>query len=132
MLVTRTKAIAAPVTADLIAFGGHPGVVIGVLDLDNAALGGLAFARPAAPRLPGGVEAQVGMARAVIGEFADAEDLGREHSADGVDESGQRRVGGPLAGRATGSAQAAQVAEVGLDRRREVRYFQCHGLQQCI
>ena len=114
----QDQSIAAPVAADLIAVGGQPGVVIGGLDLDYAAFGDLPFAHPAPLHLPGGVEAQVGMAGAVVGQFADAEDLGLEHSADGVEEGGQRRIRRPLAGRAAGSAQAAQVAEVRLDRRR--------------
>ena len=45
--------------------------------------------------------------------------LGLSVAADGVEQRGQRRIGRPLAGRAAGSAQAAQVAEIGLDRRRE-------------
>ena len=44
----ENEAIAAPVAADLIACGAEPSVVIGGLNLDNAALGELAFARPAA------------------------------------------------------------------------------------
>ena len=123
----QNQAIAAPVAADLIAIGGEPGVVIGGLDLDNAAFGDLPFAHSAALHLPGGVEAQVGMARAVVGQLADAEDLGLERCADGVQQSGQRRIRRPLAGRAARRAQAAQVAEVGLYRRREFHCRYRHG-----
>ena len=56
-----------PVAADLVAGGGQPSVVAGGLDLDDAALRRLAFAGPAALDLLGGVEAEVGMAGALVG-----------------------------------------------------------------
>ena len=61
------EAIAFPVAADLVAGGGQPGVVAGGLDLYDAALRRLAFAGPAALDLLGGVEAEVGMAGALVG-----------------------------------------------------------------
>ena len=70
------EAVALPVAADLVAGGGQPGVVAGGLDFDYAALGCLAFAGPAALDLLGGVEAEVGMAGALVGELSDAEYLG--------------------------------------------------------
>ena len=61
------EAVAVPVAADLVAGGGQPGVVAGGFDLDDAALRRLAFAGPAALDLLGGVEAEVGMAGALVG-----------------------------------------------------------------
>ena len=61
------EAVAVPVAADLVAGGGQPGVVAGGFDLDDAALRSLAFAGPAALDLLGGVEAEVGMAGALVG-----------------------------------------------------------------
>ncbi len=109
------QAVAGPIAADLTAVGGEPGVVIGGFDLHHAAFGNLALARLAALHLPGGVEAEVGMARALVGQLDDAEDLGLERTADRVQQVGERAVAGALAGRAAGGAHAAQVFEVGLD-----------------
>ena len=66
------EAVLRPIAADLVAFGGQPGVVGDGLDLDDAALGELALAGIAAAQLAGGVEAEVGVARALVGELADA------------------------------------------------------------
>ena len=109
------EAVAPPVAADLIALRRQPGVVVSRLDLDHAAFGELSLARLPLLHLPGGVESEVGVARALLGKLADAEDLGPEGAADGVEQVGQRRVVGALACRAAGGANAAQVGEVGLD-----------------
>ena len=92
------EAVSVPVAADLIAFGGEPGVVVRGLDLDHAALGELSLARLSALYLPGGVESEVGVSGALFGELAYAEDLGLQGCADGVQEVGERAVSGAFAG----------------------------------
>ena len=109
------EAVRAPVAAHLIAVRGQPCVVAGGLDLDHAALGKLALSRSALLRLAGGVESEVGVARAVVGELGDAGHLGLEGGADGVEQVAEGRVVGALAGGAAGRADGAEVGEVGLD-----------------
>ena len=114
-------AVTLPVAADLLAFGGEPGVVGYGLDLHHAALGELAAAlrlTAAALGLARGVESEVGMAGALVGQFGDAEDLGAQGVAHGVEQVGQRAVSRALAGSAAGlPADPAQVGEVGRDGR---------------
>ena len=118
--------VPAPVAAHLIAGRGQPRVVVGRLDLHDAALRGLPLAQPAPLRLPGGVEAEVGMARALLGELADAVDPGLERAANGVQQVGQRRVVRALAGRAAGCADAAQVGKIALDGGGQILPCSCH------
>ena len=61
------------------------------------------------------VEAEVRVARALLGKLADAEHLGPERAADGVKQVGQRRVVRSLSSRAAGRPYAAKVGEVLLD-----------------
>ena len=62
------------------------------LDLYNAALRRLPLAGPTPLHLPGGVEAQVGMSRPLLRQFADAEHLGPQPGPHRVQQVGQRRV----------------------------------------
>ena len=71
---------------------------------------------PAPLQLPGGIEPDVRMPRALIGEFGDAEDLGFQAAADGVQQVHERGVGGPLASRAARSPLAGEITQVVLDR----------------
>ena len=82
----------------------------------------LPLARLAALHLLGGIEAEVGMARALLRQLDDAEDLGLELGANGGQQVRERRVGRPLAGGPAGGANAPQVSEVGLDRCRQPRH----------
>ena len=113
------QAVAAPVAADLSALRREPGVVCGRLHLDHAALRRLPLARSALLHLLGRIEAEVGMARALVGKLADAEHLGLERGADGVEQVSQRPVAGPLPGCAAGGVDSSEVGEIGLDRRRQ-------------
>ena len=69
------------------------GVVFGRLDLDRAALRQLALAR-AALDLFRRIEAEIGPARALVRELADAEHLGLQRSADRVQQVSQGRMVG--------------------------------------
>ena len=66
--------VPAPVAGHLVAGRGQPRVVVRRLDLHDAALRGLPLAPPATLQLSGGVEAEVGMARALLRELAYAVD----------------------------------------------------------
>ena len=103
------EAVPAPVAAHLIAVRGQPSVVAGGLDLDHAALGKLSLSRSALLHLAGGVESEVGVARAVVGELGDAGHLGPERGADGVEQVAERRVVGALAGGAAGCPDGTEV-----------------------
>ena len=69
------NAVAAAVTAHLIARRRHPGVVTGRLHLHDAALWCLPLTKPAFLDLPRRVEAEIRMTGALVGQFADAEYL---------------------------------------------------------
>ena len=58
--------VVVPVAAHLIAVGRQPGIVTDGLHLDHAALRHLSVARPALLHLLRRVEAEVGMARALV------------------------------------------------------------------
>ena len=109
------EAVPTPVAAHLIAVRGQPCVVAYGLDLDHAALGKLSLSRSALLRLAGGVESEVGVARALVGELGDAGHLGLERGADGFEQVAERRVVGALAGGAAGCSDGTEVGEVGLD-----------------
>ena len=118
--------VAVPVAAYLIARRRQPGVVFGRLDLDHAALRRLPFARPALLDLLGGVQPEVGVPRALVGKFLNAEDLGHERRANRVQQVGKRPVAGPLPGRTAGCAHPSKIGEIRLDRLREFRVRSCH------
>ena len=80
----QDQPVETPVFADLVARCGQPGVVTGGLDLQHPALRDLALARLAFLHLFGRVETEVRMARALLGQLADAEDLGFERAAHRV------------------------------------------------
>ena len=75
-----------PVAAHLIAVGRQPGIVTDGLHLDHAALRHLSVARPALLHLLRRVEAEVGMARALVSKLTNAEYLRVEHRADGIQQ----------------------------------------------
>ncbi len=107
------EAVAFPVARYLAAGGGQPCVVVvRGLDLDDTALRGMALAGTPALALSGGVEAEVGVSRALVCEFGYAEHLGPESAAYRVQKVGERDIGGTLAGRAAGSAGQSQGAKV--------------------
>ena len=70
------QTIAGPVASDLLAHRQSRHVLMRGLDLDHAAFRSLTLARAPPLHLPGRVEAEVGMARALVGQLADAEHLG--------------------------------------------------------
>ena len=76
--------VEAVVAAHLIARGSEPGIIIRRFHLNHAAFRQLTFAGSAPLHLLCGVEAEVRMPRALVGQFADAKHLGLERCADGV------------------------------------------------
>ena len=65
------------------------------------------------------------MPGALIGKLADAEHLGLERRADGVQQIGERPVAGPLPGRAARRAHPSKIGKVRLNCRRQFR-VRCH------
>ena len=120
------QAVAVPVAAHLIALRREPRIVNNRLHLDHTALRNLSLARLAFLHLLGRVEAEVGMARALIGKFAHTEHLGLERCADGVQQIGKRSVARTFPGRATRRAHPPEVGEVAFNRCREFRVHSCH------
>ena len=74
----KHEPVKAPVAAHLVAIRRQPCVVSGGLDLHNAAFGNLPLARLSLLHLPSRVEAEVRVARALVGKLAYAEHLGPE------------------------------------------------------
>ena len=105
--------VATPVAAHLVAIRRQPGVVSGGLDLHDAAFGDLAGARLSLLHLSSRVEAEVRVARALLGKLADAEHLWPERAAYGVQQVGQCRVVRSLSRRAARRPYAAQVVKIG-------------------
>ena len=111
--------VTVPVAAHLVAIRGQPGIVADGFDLDHAAFGKLPLALPASLHLLGGIESEVGMSGPLLCQLADAENLWLERAADGIQQIGQRRVVGPFTRCPARRADASQVGEVVLNRRRE-------------
>ena len=86
--------VPVPVAADLAALGCQQRVVIRRLDLDDSALRGLALARCSSLHLAGSVEAEIGVTRALVCQLRHTDDLRPERRANGVEQVGQRRIGG--------------------------------------
>ena len=119
------QAVAVPIAADLSGFRGEPGIVIGSLHLDHAALWCLALARPAFLHLPRRVEAEVGMPGALVGKLADTEHLWLERPADGIQQIDERPVTRPLPCCAARCAHPSKIGEVRLDGRHQF-CARCH------
>ena len=115
------QTIAAPVAPDLLAHCRPQHVLVRGLDLDHAAFRCLALARAPPLHLPGRVEAEVGMARALVGQLADAEHLGLQRRADRVEQVRERPVARTLPGRSAGGADPPQIFEIRLHRRDQLR-----------
>ena len=105
----QRQPVLLPVTADLAAVGDQPCVVARPFDFHNSAFRNLTGARLPLLHLPGGIKPDVGMSGALVGKLDDAEHLGPESRAHGVDQVGERRIRRELAGRATRRPDAAQV-----------------------
>ena len=84
------QAVAPPVARHLLAHRLRPQVLVRRLHLDDAALRSLSLARTTALDLLRGVEPEIGMARALVGELADAEHPGLQRRTDRVQESRER------------------------------------------
>ena len=115
------QTVAAPVAPDLLAHRWPQHVLVRGLDLDHAAFRCLALAWTPPLHLPGRVEAEIGMARALVGQLADAEYLRPERRADGVKQVRERPVARSLTRRATRGAHPCEIGEVRLDRRDQLR-----------
>jgi len=109
-------AVARPVAAHLPARGRQFRIGASGLHLHDAALWRLPLPRLPFLDLPRRVEAEIRMTGALVPQFADAEHLGLEGAADGVQQVGDRRVDRPFAGCAAGRANPLQVGEVVLGR----------------
>ncbi len=118
--------VPTPVTAGLGARSREPCVICRGFHLDHAALWRLPFARRTLLYLFGRVEAEVGMARALVGQFLNAEHFGTDRRADCRQEIAERSIQRPLLGRAPGGPDSAQVGEVLFDRRRQLRGRSAH------
>ena len=114
------QAVAMPVLAHLVAFGGEPRIVRQRLRFHHAVLRRLAFTDAAGLELPCRKEAKVWVAGAEVGQFTHAEHLGLQRSADGVQEVAQRRVARAFAGGGAGCGDALQGREIGFNRRRQL------------
>ena len=110
------QAVASPVAGHLLPGRDLRHVICVGLDLYHAAFRNLPRTGPPPLQLLGRIEPDVRMPRALIGEFGDAEDLGFQAAADGVQQVHERGVGGPLASRAARSALAGEITQVVLDR----------------
>ena len=108
----QDQIVAAPVAGHLLASRRAACVFTGRLHLHDAPFRRLPLPRAAALHLMGGVEAEVGMPGALVGQFADAEHLGLQGGADGVEQVRQRPIARPLAGGAAGGMDAREVGEV--------------------
>ena len=86
------KTVAAPVPAHLIARRRQPGVIFDSLHLDHASFRNLPLAWSSLLHLLRRIEAEIGMARALIGKLADAEHLRLERRADGIEQVRQRPI----------------------------------------
>ena len=95
--------------------------VSGRLHLHHPALRRLSLARAAPLHLPRRVQAEVRMARALVGQLAHAEHLRLERRPDRVQQVRERPVARPLPGRAARGVDSPEVGEVRLDRRRQSR-----------
>ena len=113
----QNETVALPVAADLCAIGGELGVVACGLDLQHAALRELPLLGMARRHLPGGIETEVGMSRALLGQLADAMHPGTQRAAHCVQQVRQRRILGQLASPAARRSDAAEFGEVFLNRR---------------
>ena len=120
------QAVASPIARHLLAHRRSLDVVVGRLHLDDTALRSLSFARAAPLDLLCGVEPEIGMARALVGELADAEHLGLERRADRVQKVRERPVGRSLPGRPARGADPPQIVEVRFDRRGQLRVRSAH------
>ena len=81
-------AVAFPVAADLITLCRQPRVVIGGLYLDNGALWRLPVTRHASLYLLRPVEAEIRVARPLVGRLTDTEHFRLERPTDGVEQVG--------------------------------------------
>ena len=91
------------------------------LHLHHPALRRLPLARAAPLHLPRRVQAEVRMARALVGQLAHAEHLGLQRRSDRVQQVRERPVARPLPGRPARGVDSPEVGEVRLDRRRQSR-----------
>ena len=99
--------VAFPIAADLVAFGGEPSVVVGQFHLHHTALRRLSLFGMSLLHLLGGIQADVGVPRALLRHLAHAEHLGPECTADRVQQVVQGRIIGQLTGPATRRPDAA-------------------------
>ena len=115
------QTVARPMAADLIAYDRRLCILLRRLQLDDAALGNLTLVRAAALHLRCRIEAEIGMARPLIGEFGDTEHLRPERAADCTQQVCEWPVARPFTGRTARRTDLPQLGEVGFDRRRQLR-----------
>ena len=88
----KDELILVPILSDLFTGRRQPGVIVYWLDLYHAALRGLAFTGFSFLHLIILVEAEVRMARALVGKFTHAKDLRFQGAAYCVEQVVQGRV----------------------------------------
>ena len=107
--------IAVPVAADLITRRSQPSIITCRFHLNYAAIRNLSLSRLAFLHLLGRVEAEVGMARALVGKLANAKHLRLERCPDGVQQVLKRPIARHLPGRTTRRADSPEIGEVGFN-----------------
>ena len=80
------ETVTLPIAADLDAVRGQPSIIIRGFYFGHAAFGELSFLGLALLHLLGRVEPKVGMARALVGEFADTDHFGFESVPNSVQQ----------------------------------------------
>ena len=115
------QTVPAPVACDLLAHRRSQHVFVRRLDLDHAPLRSLTRAGVPPLHLPGRVEAEIGMACALIGHLPDAEHLRLERGAHRVEQVRERPVARSLPRRTARGTHPPQIGEVRLDRCGQLR-----------
>ena len=123
----KHQPVPVPIPADLLPGRSQERIVILTFHFDHAAFRCLALLRLAPLKLLGGVQAEVGMPSALIGQLGHAEDLGLERGADRGEQIVERRIVRPFPRGATGCAHPAQRGEVGFNRGGQACGCRCHG-----
>ena len=117
-----------PVTADLGAISRKPSRFGGGLDLDHAVLRRLPLARLALLHLLCRVEAEIGIAHALVRQVAYRKHSWLQRTTHGVQQVRQRRIVGKFSRATARRAYLSQLVEVGLDCSPQLLTRSRHGI----